>query len=172
MSLEIQKVDVRGLLEEALESIRVYAESCEVELELELGRDFERGGGARMLADRDRLMQILHTLLSNAIKFSPAGEKVTLGGQRSENRVVLSVKDRGPGIPADFQKRLFEPFSQADASATRRTDGSGLGLSIVKSLVERMAGAVYFESQEGKGSTFFVELPLDPELDQPLGGDT
>ena len=112
-----------------------------------------------LIGDRDRLIQVLNNLLSNAIKFSPADATVTIGAQERNTRVVLTVSDQGPGIPEEFQSRLFDQFTQADPSKTRASGGSGLGLSIAKGLVEGMHGHISLDTRIHQGTTFFVELP-------------
>lgn len=154
MRFKLAGVRVQPFLAEAAEGIKAFADSSGVQLEVG-----DPTPELEVLADRDRLMQVMNNLLSNAIKHSPSGGAVFLGAAGGNGRVVFSVADRGPGIPAHFRERLFERFSQADPSGPRRTGGSGLGLSIVKALVEGMKGEVTFESAEGKGTTFFVSLP-------------
>ncbi len=113
-----------------------------------------------MAVDENRLQQVLANLLSNAAKFSPAGEVVTLAAERQGERVRVSVTDRGPGIPEAFRKRIFEKFSQADSSDTRQKGGTGLGLAISKELIERMHGRVGFDTEPGQGCCFWFELPV------------
>ena len=156
MSFRNVAVDVAPLLEETVADIEAYAQQCDIELCIDASED-----GLRVQADRDRLMQVLNNLIANAIKFSPAGESVTVSARRSGVQVVLSVADQGPGIPAEFQGQLFDQFTQADGSKTRASGGSGLGLSIVKGLVEGMAGTIDLETELGRGTTFFVSLPMD-----------
>ncbi|MCX4246662.1 sensor histidine kinase [Paraliomyxa miuraensis] len=110
--------------------------------------------------DRDRLAQVLVNLISNAIKFSPEGERVTLRVQPGHGRVRLSVVDRGPGIARADVPRLFQKFHQLDASDTRARGGSGLGLVIAKTLIEAHHGHIGVDSDVGRGSTFYVELPV------------
>ena len=122
-----------------------------------------------VVGDRMRLQQILLNLASNAIKFTERGD-VEIGlhtqSQDGEARLEFAVRDTGIGIPPSGLERLFQPFSQADASMARRFGGTGLGLSISRSLVEMMGGRIWVESEIGKGSTFYVtvHLPLAKEL--------
>ncbi len=98
-------------------------------------------------------------LLSNAAKFSRAGEAVTIFIEQDDHQVTLGVRDRGAGIPEDFKDRVFERFTQSSSVNTKSKPGSGLGLTIAKSLVELHGGAIHFESEEGSGTTFYVHLP-------------
>lgn len=113
----------------------------------------------RHVGDPHRLSQILHNLLSNALKFTQTGS-VTLSGEVRGDQVVLAVQDTGIGIPAPEVERLFEPFQQVDTSTTRRFGGSGLGLSIARQLVELMGGQLQVVSELGRGSTFRLTLRL------------
>lgn len=118
-----------------------------------------------VLGDATRLRQILLNLLSNAVKFTSRGS-VNLAVTRDEENLLFSVVDTGMGIPADRRRHLFMPFSQLDASVTRRFGGTGLGLAITRRLVDAMGGRIDVESQPGQGSTFRVFLPL-PETQAP-----
>jgi CheY-like chemotaxis protein len=121
--------------------------------------DLEPSLGA-IAADPERLQQIVWNLLSNAIKFTPGGGHVTLSASRSKSDVVIRVRDDGQGVPPEFLPHIFEPFRQADASTTRRQGGLGLGLAIVRQLVEAHGGTISARSDgEGKGTTFTVEIP-------------
>lgn len=121
--------------------------------------------------DEDRFRQVMANLLSNAIKFSPENSEILVGVEASSDaRIRISVADQGPGIPEDFRDKLFMPFCQAENPASRRKGGSGLGLSIVKALVECMHGVIGFESTLGQGACFFIEfyrhtMPTDPTED-------
>ncbi len=148
------EVNVETFLREAVEGIRSFADSYDVKLRLE-------GASEELwfVADFDRLVQVLDNLLSNAIKFSPSGAPVLIQVQADEEWVTVSVRDRGPGIPEAFRSRLFERFSQLESSNSRRSGGSGLGLSIVQGLVQGMQGNIRLETEVGKGSVFHVALP-------------
>jgi signal transduction histidine kinase len=128
-----------------------------------------------MWVDGDRLLQVVTNLLSNAAKFSPPGESVVVAAEASESHVRILVKDRGPGISPEFRNRIFQRFAQADSLDQRRRSGSGLGLSISKALVERMAGEIGFESQPGSGAVFYVTVPRScgvavPQREQHAAG--
>jgi signal transduction histidine kinase len=148
------------LLEASVEANQPYGSRFEVALVLgDVPRD------ACVLVDADRIMQVLTNLLSNAAKFSPPHGKVTLGAEDRGADVRISVSDCGPGIPRDFRDRIFQRFAQADSSTTRQREGTGLGLSISKAIVEHLGGRIGFETQEGVGTTFFIDLPQAPSGD-------
>jgi PAS domain S-box-containing protein len=129
-------VPLRPLLEQALLSNRPFADSFEVALELE-----EVPETAVVIADADRLNQVITNLVSNAVKYSPSGGTVAVSATRLDRRYRVCVSDRGAGIPEEFRPRLFSKFAQADSSDTRQKGGTGLGLSIVREdLPRRFAG--------------------------------
>ncbi len=114
----------------------------------------------QLFVDKNRLMQVITNLLSNAAKFSNSGDTVDIIVSRHEGTIRVSVKDYGQGMPEKFKSIMFEKFAQADSSTTRAKGGSGLGLNICKAIIEKMHGSIYFETELGKGSTFSFELPL------------
>ena len=112
--------------------------------------------------DASRFNQAQVNLMSNAAKFSPMEGEVVIRSELIETgKVRVSVQDHGPGIPAGFRDRIFERFAQADRKATQKNaSGSGLGLNITKSIIEAFGGEVDFETEEGKGTTFYMDLPV------------
>ncbi len=113
----------------------------------------------RLLIDEDRYTQVLSNLLSNAAKFSPAGADIHIRATRVGANLRVAVTDAGAGIPETFRNRVFEKFSQGDSSAARRAGGTGLGLHITRELVEHMGGRIGFETEVGRGTTFWFEFP-------------
>jgi PAS domain S-box-containing protein len=152
----IAPVPLRPLLEQAVQANQAFAEEFGVSLAIEPGCE-----EAVVIADADRLMQVVTNLLSNAAKFSPAGEVVTVAVTPLDRRYRISVQDRGPGIPEEFKARIFSKFAQADSSDTRQKGGTGLGLSIVREIVTRLGGAVGFDSPPEGGTIFYVDLPAE-----------
>jgi len=113
------------------------------------------------LIDSAKMQQVLNNLISNAIKFSKSGNKVVIRLERAEENFLISVKDDGPGIAPEQQSRLFQPFQQGQVG-TEGEKSTGLGLAIVKRIVEGHGGKIWFESEPGQGTIFFVSIPLQP----------
>jgi PAS domain S-box-containing protein len=156
MTLELHRLKLWPLLATAVEQNQPYATQHSVTLHLKPPPlDVE------VRVDRQRFDQVMANLLSNAAKFSAPGADVEVSAALAETRVRISVRDFGMGIPEAFRARIFGKFSQADATDTRQKGGTGLGLAITKELIERMAGAIGFESVEGQGTVFWVELPVE-----------
>jgi CheY-like chemotaxis protein/two-component sensor histidine kinase len=156
LQLEMQQVDLHRVATDAVETMRQEAESKQVQLHQTL--DPQAGTVA---ADPARLQQVLWNLLSNAVKFTPAGGRIDVMLRRNGATAELLVADTGAGIRPEVLPHVFDRFHQADRSITRRFGGLGLGLSIVKHLVELHGGNVVAESGgEGHGATFRISLPV------------
>ncbi len=112
--------------------------------------------------DPNRISQILRNLIINSVKFSPEKTKITIGAKKEKNMIKIWVKDQGIGISKKDQKRIFEPFFQAENTIYRKYSGVGLGLSICKGIVESQGGKIWVESELGKGSTFYFTVPINP----------
>ena len=160
LGISLQPFVPAELIQDLVDVMRVQANGKGIELLLEAPTPLP----ALVIGDSLRVNQILTNLLGNAIKFTETGyvrlNVQPLEAPEGESRLRFEVHDTGTGIPADALARLFQPFSQADGSITRRFGGTGLGLSIVKQLTEMMAGCVGVSSQPGVGSCFWVELPF------------
>src|SRR5262245_18100231 len=154
IALDARPVELAPLLADAVEANEAYAAGCGVRIALD-GEVPE----VKVLAEPDRLLQVLANLLCNAARFSPPRETVMLRAQRLPGLVRVCVSDRGPGIPEEFRARIFHRFAQAAPSTPAGREGSGLGLSISKAIVERLGGRIGFESEVGRGTTFHFELP-------------
>lgn len=154
--LDIQPVSPLSFIEAAIETMRPAADDKGIRLEKLLD-----AAAGPISGDPSRLQQVIWNLLSNAIKFTPKDGKVQVLLERVNSQIEISVADTGIGIEPEFLGHVFERFRQADASTTRRYGGLGLGLSIVKHLVELHGGTVRVQSPgEGRGTTFTVQLPL------------
>ncbi len=156
MTLDLRAHALPAQLEQAIAANQGYASKHGVTLELLPAPDVQ------LMADDDRLQQVLANLISNAVKFSPQGGTVTLGSERRDDWVRISVRDQGPGIAPEFHTRIFQKFSQADSSDSRQKEGTGLGLAISKELIEHMHGRIGFDSEPGEGACFWCELPVAP----------
>ena len=156
LHLEVRPVIHHEVIENAIEAVRQSADAKRIRVLPVLDT---RMGTVR--GDPNRLLQVLRNLLSNAIKFTPKGGRVQIILERVSSHVEVSVIDNGIGIPADFLPYVFERFRQADASTTRRFGGLGIGLSLVKTLVEMHGGSVRVKSPgENQGTTFTIALPI------------
>jgi signal transduction histidine kinase/ActR/RegA family two-component response regulator len=159
LRLNVGPVDVASVINAAIDSVQLAAESKGIQLEVRLDPSARHIPG-----DASRLQQVVWNLLSNAIKFTNAGGRVEVRLKRAGSDAQIRVSDTGQGISPDFLPHIFERFRQADGTTTRRHGGLGLGLSIVRHLVELHGGTVRAESPgEGRGTTFIVNLPLADE---------
>lgn len=154
MTLELEPVALDGLLQNALSIVKQKASDQGLKLKLEFD-----SGLPMIIADQRKLKQIVYNLLSNAVKFTPSGGSVTLAARHVENMLEISVSDTGIGISAEDQKRLYHPFTQIDSSLSRKYQGTGLGLVMIKRITELHGGTTGVESTAGKGSRFWVKLP-------------
>lgn len=161
MAFDFQPTEIAPLVEEALQANQSYAAQYGVGFRLD-----QRAFGVKALADRDRLMQVMANLLSNAAKYSPPDNVVTVSLSHRGRVIHVEVTDRGPGIPAEFHSRIFQKFAQADSSDTRQKSGTGLGLSISKAIVEKHGGQIGFTTGPN-GTTFYFDLPEWKEMAEP-----
>ena len=161
--LDVQRLDLAGVVQAAVDTMRHAADAKAIRLQAVIDPN-----AASVSGDPGRLHQVFWNLISNAIKFTPKGGRVQVLLERVNSHLAVSVIDTGEGIRPEFLPRVFDRFKQADASTTRRHGGLGLGLSIVKQLVELHGGTVRAASGgEGHGSTFTVTLPLTPVRASP-----
>ena len=147
------------ILVSSLESNKAYAATFGVALALR-----KKDEHLYACIDAQRLQQVLANFISNAVKFSTVGGQVEVELLRQDNLAMIAVVDHGPGISDEFRARIFQKFAQADASDSRQRGGTGLGLAISKEFVERMHGTIGFDSEPGRGATFFACFPL---VDKP-----
>ncbi len=153
MEIHPEPCDVAALLEETLALFRTQTQSGRVSLVLEMASPL-----SRLLADRVRVQQVLHNLLSNAFKFTPEGGLITVTAKQVGLQLEVAVRDTGVGIPLEDQKRIFEAYEQAGPREGQQK-GVGLGLAIAKRLVELHGGRIWVESAPGQGSVFTFRLP-------------
>jgi PAS domain S-box-containing protein len=157
MDLDRNHVSVPDLVERATEAITPQARRKELTITTEVAPDLPR-----LWADENKLLRVLQNLLSNAVKFTPLGGEIRLCADRQGESIELSVTDTGIGIALEDQEQIFERFYQVENVQTRQVGGTGLGLPIVKGIVEAHGGRVEVQSEVGAGSTFRVSLPLSP----------
>jgi PAS domain S-box-containing protein len=170
LTFEEEPFDLQATLQEVVNLLHLGAVSKGTELDLRIAE----GVPGWVLGDPGRLRQVLMNLVGNAVKFTEGGSVRVEAEAAPDRRVHIRVFDTGIGIPAEAQGRLFELFSQADASTSRRFGGTGLGLAISKRIVEGMGGEIGFESAPGAGSTFWITLKLErsapPAVPEPSAG--
>ncbi len=156
---EQESVPLDDLVRAAVDDFRVKAEEEGLTIRAEIAPNLSPVRGYTI-----HLRRVLDNLLGNAVKFTPAGGTITVRVSQEDGQMVLRVSDTGIGIPPDQHERIFERFYQVDGSISRKYGGTGLGLALVKEIVEASGGHVYVESEEGMGSTFVIVLPaLEPD---------
>jgi signal transduction histidine kinase len=154
MDLTLAPCDLWDTVRQTVEGYRQRARAKRIELHFE-----ENNRPPVVAADTTQLVQIMDNLVSNAVKYSPSGKNIYVRVYQVDSRVRAEIKDEGPGISAEDQKRLFGKFARLSARPTAGEHSTGLGLAIVKRLVESMRGQVWCESHPGQGAAFIVELP-------------
>jgi signal transduction histidine kinase/ActR/RegA family two-component response regulator len=162
MKLSLDVFDLAPAVDEAMALLRVEAGRKHIELLCDLEEP-----NLQVLADRSKLKQILYNLLANAVKFTPEGGRVALRSRRAADVLTIAVADTGIGIREEDQDRIFEAFTQVDASYSRKYQGTGLGLTLVKEFVGLHGGRVSLESRLGQGSTFSFTIPNVPSEQAP-----
>jgi len=155
LNYSFEMLEIRDIIEQSVQDLALQAASKNIELVTEIPSDMPP-----VVVDRDKMMDVFVNLIDNAVKFTPDGGKVTVSAHVSEDSMYLDVMDTGIGISEDKIPMLFHRFYQVDSSVKRRYGGTGLGLYICKKIVEDHKGDIYISSEEGKGSTVHVRLPL------------
>jgi signal transduction histidine kinase len=147
------------LLENSIRANQGFAQSFNVTTR------FDRSANDDVIVrvDAQRFVQVLSNLLSNAIKFSSKNGQIDIRIKRINESVRVEIQDYGIGISEKFRNSIFQKFSQEDAKSSRKYSGTGLGLSLAKSMIEKMQGEIGYSSVEGEGSIFYVELPIPPQ---------
>lgn len=154
MEFNPMPIDLALLMQEALNENQGYADQFEVTLAI-----VQPVPNLEIVVDKDRVLQVFANIISNAIKFSPKKGNVTIRVNLHKSFLRFMVEDQGPGIPEEFQSKIFEKFSQADSTSTRKKSGTGLGLSICKAILTHMGGNIGFITTKNQGTTFYFDLP-------------
>ncbi|MBW4934764.1 PAS domain-containing protein [Marinobacter sp. F4206] len=155
MKIRLQWQTLSPAIQDCIDRMHTYAVDRQVSVRFE-----DHYADQELQVDRQRLEQALANLLSNAIKFSPEQSEVVVETRLKEGQFRIQVSDRGPGVPDSFRSRIFQKFAQADSSDTRGRGGTGLGLAITREIMTQMGGGVGFESVEGRGASFWLDIPL------------
>ena len=158
---DFESLDLKRVVEQAVDANRAYGDQFGIRFRLRASD----AANVRINGDRNRLIQLLNNLLSNAAKYSPKDGEVEVSIERRDAAVRVNVRDKGPGIPKEVRENMFGEFYQVYEKGADRPGGTGLGLSIAKSIVESHGGSIDYTSEADVGSTFFFDLPA-------LGGDT
>lgn len=158
MKTNFKNVEIVSLTNEIVESVKLFADQKSLKLTFQSACD-----SVLISTDVEKYERILLNLLSNAIKFTPAGKSINVLLYKQGHFLELEIKDRGIGVPDDKKDIIFERFGQADTSLTRQAEGTGIGLYLVRLLVDNLGGTIHLESKEGYGSTFSVTMPLQQE---------
>ncbi|MDP2776098.1 MAG: ATP-binding protein, partial [Anaerolineales bacterium] len=155
--LDIRPVGISSLVQTVTKRLKPHAESKRISLDLELAPDLPH-----ILADEDRVVQVLTNLTGNALQYTPAGGRITISSKQVNNEVQIAVRDTGIGIPPEHLSHIFDRFYRVDKSRSRQSGGgSGIGLTISRALIEAHGGRIWVESAgEGQGSTFTFTLPI------------
>nr|WP_280954370.1 ATP-binding protein [Methanohalophilus levihalophilus] len=155
LKLDLIPVNINDVFSEANQLI--YPLATEKKLDVKINFD---NSLPFVLADKKKLRQVLYNLLSNAVKFTNTGGYIEIRARALNSLLRISVSDNGIGIPEEEQKRIFEPFEQAGVPSSTKAEGTGLGLTLVKNLIEMHGGNISVQSEPGRGSTFSFTIPI------------
>lgn len=158
---EAEEQDIQDVVAEVLQRIAISAQVKYIKLE-------NKTIPGKVLVDRSQIMQAITNILNNAIKYSPEGATVTIASTQRPDSMILTVSDQGIGISEDSQEKVFSKFFRAENAQKFAAEGSGLGLYIANSLVQMQHGNLTFTSEEGRGTTFIIELPIPKTEQQPV----
>lgn len=163
LTLSLQLIDVRPLLEDCVDAVRAAASQKGLTIETTLDSEW-------VIVDPDRFQQVIVNLLTNAVQFTPDGGRIAMATNEEGDDLIIRVDDSGAGIDAEFLPLVFEQFRQGEAGMSRKHGGLGLGLAVVKQLVELHGGVVSVSSGgEGRGSSFCVRVPIERDVDAASG---
>ena len=155
ITVDVEPVDVVGLIKKTEKQASLAAKEKGVKVETEFDHK-----NKMVMADSEKLAEVMENLISNAIKYNKDNGKVTIETAKEESSLLITVADTGLGIPKDKQAEIFTKFFRAHQAGTENVTGTGLGLFVVRMLVEKMRGTIDFKSEDGKGTTFYLKLPL------------
>lgn len=156
LNYSFETLNLSDVIDHSIQDLALQAEGKDIRLEKNIPDDLPP-----VVADRDKMMDVFVNLVDNAIKFTPSGGKVSISANTSGDVLHLAVKDTGIGIPKDKIPNLFQRFYQVDSSVKRRYGGTGLGLYICKKIIKDHNGDIQVTSEEGKGTTIHIDLPLN-----------
>lgn len=156
MHLDLVKADIGSLVEEVLDAHRSLLKSKKISFKLEI----INGPLPQMLVDKVKVRRIIQNLLTNAVNYTSDGGNIEVMVKKDGRTILCAIRDSGIGIPSDEQEKIFSLFFRGSNVTKVQTNGTGLGLFIAKSLVGVHKGKIWFESQEGKGTTFYFTLPI------------
>ncbi|RKD30609.1 sensor histidine kinase [Thermohalobacter berrensis] len=154
IELQIEEINLTKLLKEIVESFKVEFYNKQVSLESDIEKDVD------IMADRDKIRQVMINIISNALKFTETGGRVNLKLRQDKKNIIIEIEDNGIGIPKEDLPFIFERLYRSEKSRNRKTGGAGIGLTIAKKLVEAHKGKIRVESQEKKGTKFIIILPI------------
>lgn len=154
MEYKFETINIKELINDVILTNESLAQSKSLKIKAELANDIYIQG------DRDRLIQVLTNLISNAVHYSPEKEEITVKLKKNSSHVRVSVVDKGPGVAEEFRSKIFQAFSQADSSNTRKQGGTGLGLNICKTIIDQHDGNINFINLNPTGAEFYFELPV------------
>jgi two-component system sensor histidine kinase VicK len=152
-AFEKQTTEMKGFIEPLLYPLQLHAKEKEISLHFECPQE-----QVYVQINREKFLRVIENLVSNAIKFTPIGGQVWVGLKKEPQKVILQVRDTGVGIPEPLQSSIFQKFTKAGRQGTEGEETTGLGLYIVKQIIDLHRGKIYFKSQENKGTSFFIEL--------------
>ena len=158
MKLETSEQDIIALLKGLVSSFSSFAERKKINLNFHTNEE-----KVMVFCDKDKIEKIVNNLLSNAFKFTPEGGKIDFSVEKMTNELELRISDNGKGVSKNHLDKIFDRFYQIDGSHTREQEGTGIGLALSKELVELHKGKISVESEEWKGTTFIVSIPLGKE---------
>lgn len=159
LELTLTEITIADVIERSLDSVRAVAEARGITFDV-------KPTELAVQADENRLVQVLVNILGNAVKFSPDQGQVTISTNQTSDYVIVLVADQGPGVPAGYQKQIFERFSQAPKKDNQRITGTGLGLAISRAIIEQLGGSIGVENRDTGGSIFWFRVPKPKSAQQ------